>query len=420
MFRRGKNKGKGPLANQLRGASEPNTLSNWSVDDATADLEPDDDEFDEAEELEDESEADDVEAVDDRTPAQRQADLQAELERQAEEFGLLGDNPVGLYGPNGEDVASLIESLPTIDYDTAEAIADAYEAASEAERKVAQSVIRRRHRNGKLAYELDAAERAVSDWRSSLMIGDEDAELFGIVANAATDAVDALVLEEELDDADFATLYGPWSDVMDVEEDEEDGDEEPAEDDEAEAAGDGTKADAEADEEASDEADEGMFGPNTEIVTQFLHKLSDLGTVDISELVAAWREQPKEELRLAHRSLQELADEDAKWREQLRLAQDEVFAWMDHRPTALFSRYAAATDTRSREIAGPAVADAIAALVMADIMEPEDAQTLYAPWLGVIGEPALPAYEEDDEEEDAAEAEQPATEPEPRAKRPKK
>jgi hypothetical protein len=33
-----------------------------------------------------------------------------------------------MYGPNGEDVASLLDSLADIDDATAEAIADAYEA----------------------------------------------------------------------------------------------------------------------------------------------------------------------------------------------------------------------------------------------------------------------------------------------------
>ena len=40
------------------------------------------------------------------------------------------------------------------------------------------------------------------------------------------------------------------------------------------------------------------------------------------------------------------------------------------------------------------------ALVMADILEREDAETLYAPWADVVGEPALPAFEEDDEDTD--------------------
>jgi len=92
-------------------------------------------------------------------------------------------------------------------------------------------VVRRRHRGGGLEAELWAAEHAVSDWLAALQLEGDESELFSIVADAATDAVDALVLEDDLADVDFTTLYGPWSDVMDAEDD--DG----AVDDEAEPAG---------------------------------------------------------------------------------------------------------------------------------------------------------------------------------------
>ena len=135
----------------------------------------------------------------------------------------------------------------------------------------------------------------------------------------------------------------------------------------------------------------------------FLAKLGDLDLAQTSELVEAWREQPKEDLKVAHRALQAAADEDKTWREQLRLAQEEVFAWMDHRPTDILrATNATQEETRARELAGPTVADAIAALVLADILEADDAETLYAPWADVVGEPELPAYE-DDEGEDQVE-----------------
>jgi hypothetical protein len=321
------------------------------------------------------------EELDGRTAAQRHADLQAELQRQAEEFGLTGDNPVGLYGPNGEAVASMLESLADIDEETAEAIADAYEAIPEAERKVAQSVVRRRHRGGKLDYELDLAERGVADWLSSLKLTDRDeAALYAVVADAAVDAVDALVLEDELADPDFATLYGAWSEVMDSDEDEE------AEEGEAEGqneAGDSDDA----------EDSEGIFGPNTDLVQQVIAKLKELSEGDVAALVAVWREQPREELRVAHRSLQNLADEDPKWREQLRLAQEEIFAWMKD-PENKADRSFSHDGNRDRELAGPALADAIAALVMADMLDAEDAAILYGPWSEVVKSPELPTYEE--------------------------
>lgn len=392
MFRRSKSAGDEPVANQLRITAEPNVLSSgesgssatsgstdweWTAAGLVAGGE-------EEAEIGEES-AD--EELDGRTAAQRHADLQAELQRQAEEFGLTGDNPVGLYGPNGEAVASMLESLADIDEETAEAIADAYEAIPEAERKVAQSVVRRRHRGGKLDYELDLAERGVADWLSSLKLTDRDeAALYAVVANAAVDAVDALVLEDELADPDFATLYGAWSEVMDSDEDEED--EEDEEGEEGEAGGQNEAGDS---DDAEDS--EGIFGPNTDLVQQVIAKLKELSEGDVATLVAAWREQPREELRVAHRSLQNLADEDPKWRKQLRLAQEEVFAWMKD-PENEADRSFSHDGNRDRELAGPALADAIAALVMADMLDAEDAAILYAPWSEVIKSPELPTYEE--------------------------
>jgi hypothetical protein len=331
-----------------------------------------------------------LELEDDKTAAakaaeedKRRAELEAELQRQAEEFGLAAADPISLYGPNGEEVAALIESLADMDDDLAEEIADSYELTPEAERKVAQSVIRRRHRSGKLWMELETAEGAVADWFSALgLVEDEDIELYSIVADAATDAVDALVLIDELADADYTTLYGPWSEVMDVDEDEEESEE---------------KAEPEAEMESEEE---GEFGPNTALVTELLTKLGTLDTATTAELIDVWREQSKEDLRLAHRSLQALADESEKWREQMRLAQEEVFAWMDRGATRFNKLRAAAGDwARTREIAGPAVADAVAALVMADVLETDDATTLYAPWAKVIGEPDMPVYEDEPEEQ---------------------
>lgn len=408
MFGRSKRKGKGPVANKLSGAAEPNVLkssksgksgkSKSSGLEWTAGVEPED-EFEPEDDLDDfdaGTDSDNEEDEEDtRTAAQRRADLEAELQRQAEEFGLTGDNSGAYYGPNGESVVSLLDSLPSIDDETAEEIADAYEAVPDAERKVARSVIRRRHRGGKLDAELFAAEQAVAEWFSSLMLTDDDAPLYAIVADAATDAVDALVLEDALDDADFDTLYGPWSEVMDADEDEADGPDDSA----GTGAAAGAAEKAGAAEEAVEGAEpQGEFGPNTTLVIEFLGKLGGLDAAQTAELVAAWREGPKDELKTAHRALQGLADEDATWREQLRLAQEEIFSWMAGGDSRFYElAHASRDELRIRESAGPAAADAVAALVLADMLEPEDAEVLYAPWAETVGEPALPQYEDDDE-----------------------
>ena len=385
MFWR-KPKGEG-AANRLSDEAEPNMLS-W---DADGGLEA---ESDKGNELEDEFDDEVDEGKDDpEVAARRAAELAAELQREAEEFGLTGSNAAEIYGPNGEAVALLLDSLSEVDYETAEAIADAYEAIPEAERKVARSVVRRRHRGGGLDADLWAAEHAVSDWLAAMQLEGDEAALYAVVADAATDAVDALVLEDDLADVDFATLYGPWSDVMDTDDDDGAGDD--AGDDEAEPANGSGSAETTSAEEGA-EAD-GEFGPNTELVLQFLTKLAALTAAETSELVTAWRRQPKEELRIAHRDLQALADEDRRWREQLRLAQEEVFAWMSGRSEKRdYSFGAPQSLARVREPAGPAVADAVAAIAMADMLEPKDAETLYAPWAEVVKEPALPQYEDDE------------------------
>ena len=393
MFRRVR---KEETPNRLSDEAEPNKLS---LDDESRPNELDldsgehEDEFDEDEFDEDEEELDPEER------ARQAAELQAELQRQAEEYGLTGSDPEALYGPNGQAVAELLDSLGDVDDDTAEAIADAYWSVPEADRKVARSVISRRHRGGDLELELQAAERAVADWLNAL--NEEGvADVYTVVAEAATDAVDALVLDDKLADIDFDTLYGPWGDVMDSEEDDEaEGEEELPE--AVEAALD--KVDAARAEEAETVEEEGQFGPNDGLVMALLDKLAGLSGAEISELVAAWRRQPKDELKVAHRNLQDLTEEDHQWREQLRLAQEEVFAWMaGHAGEGRldYSISASGSTPEVRRSAGPVAADAVAALVMADILEREDAVTLYAPWAEVVGTPELPEYEDEGEGED--------------------
>jgi len=150
-------------------------------------------------------------------------------------------------------------------------------------------------------------------------------------------------------------------------------------------------------------AEEGQFGPNDALVMVLLDKLAGLSGAEISELVAAWRRQPKEELKVAHRNLQDLTEEDPQWREQLRLAQEEVFAWMAGHAGEGRLDYSIAASSSTPEVrrsAGPVAADAVAALVMADILEPGDAVTLYAPWAEVVGTPELPEYEDEGEGEE--------------------
>jgi hypothetical protein len=384
MFRRGK--GKGPVANQLTGAAEPNTLSWVASDAAAAEAELDDDQFVEDEELAEDDEEEEEE--DEQTLAQRRADLEAELARQAEEFGLTGSNPTAIYGPNGEDVEAVLDALSAIDTERAEQLADAWAAGDATEREVLERDLLRRSRVGSHGYELTAAEDAVAAWLNAQTPEDDDeAAFWAMVAGAARGAVDALILDEELDDADYDTLYGPWAEVMDTEEDGETGDRE------GEATGEGP---ARGPERSTDEPD-GEFGPNTELVRQFLVKLDELTPDQAGELTAFWNGQSKGDLRQAHRAMQALASEDEAWREQIRAAQDQITTWTNgpHTVKALRQDRALAAEIAARVAALPPAVDAVSALVLADLLEPEDAEALYAAWDATVGEPKLPEYEED-------------------------
>lgn len=382
MFKRGKPKG--PVANKLRGEAEPNKLT-WASTDAATDEADFEEESREAEASEAEYEFDEAgdEEVDEATLAKRQADLRAELERQAEEYGLTGSNPTAIYGPAGEDVEAILDALTAMDIDQAERLADAWMAVDATERDVLERDLRR-SRHGRHEFELTAAEDAVAAWLNTQTPADEDeGALWAIVAEAARGAVDALILDEDLDDADYGILYGAWAEVMEA--DEEEGEGEDTEDGVAES-GDGSSA-----------AAEDEFGPNSELVRQFLAKLGELNSVQLNRLTTVWNEQPKSELRQAHKAMQRLAREDETWRDQVRAAQDQITTWGNGPHLSVGTRAdKKLTDDRDARLAAmPPAVDAVSALVLVDLLEPEEVEALYAAWEVAVGEPKLPEYEDD-------------------------
>ena len=366
MFRR-KQTGKGkPEANRLSNEAEPNTLT-WGAGDVVEAEDQDlelDEELDEDldDELEDEAEDDDPETL-----ARRQAEFEAEIQRQAEEFGLTTDDPKAIYGPNGESVATVLEALDEIDSGTAERLADAWDAIDPSERAVLDRVLQRRHRGGSHQYELSAAEDTVAAWLAAQKpTGDEEAEVARIVAAAARDAVDAFILDEELDDVDYETLSGPWLAVMGSEDAE-------AEED----AGSGEDPS----DDSLDSEKEGVFGPNTPLLMDMFERLRGLTIDDLVKIERVWKATDREDLKAAHRAVEEAVREDRAWREQVKVAQEQVVQWASLR--------------EGRQEFVPPLVDCVAALVLADILEPEDAEALYEPWAAAVGEPKLPTYEDD-------------------------
>jgi hypothetical protein len=380
VFRRGKPKG--PVANKLHDEAEPNKLT-WasaeaSTDEAEFEEEPLDDE-----EFEEEGDEEEDEEVDEATLAKRQADLRAELERQAEEYGLTGSNPTAIYGPAGEDVEAILDALTAMDIDQAERLADAWMAVDATERDVLERDLRH-SRHGKHEFELTAAEDAVASWLNTQTPADEDeGALWAIVAEAARGAVDALILDEDLDDADYDILYGAWAEVMEA-------------DDEG-VEGEDAATEASEPSDGSSDAAEDEFGPNSELVRQFLAKLGELNSVQLDKLTTLWNEHPKSELRQAHKAMQRLAGEDETWRDQVRAAQDQITTWGNGPRLSVGTRAdKKLTDDRDARLAAmPPAVDAVSALVLVDLLEPAEVDALYAAWEVAVGEPKLPEFEDD-------------------------
>lgn len=374
MFGRRKDK---PVPNQLRDGAEPNTLS-WVREPGQ-----NDEEEPEAEYPDDfaEREAEEAAPAEEDDLARRRVALQAELDREAKEYGLTGD-PTAQYGPHGEDVARVLDDLASLSATTGRRLADDWMSADPVDRAGLDDQLDCRYRPGKHRAELAAAEDAVASWlEAKLAKSARNDDMWRIVADAATGAVDALILSDELDDADYGLLCGAWDEIVDqAGSDSDDGGEEPA--DEVGPA---------------DEEDEGEFGPNTDLVADFLARLGALNNEKLGELLAFWRGQPQEDLRLAHQAVQEITDENPDWRKQIRAAQDAVSSWSNGIglvPTAgIFG--VQSPQLQARIDALSAAADAVTALVLADLLEPADAETLYAPWDAVVARPELPRYEDE-------------------------
>ena len=281
-------------------------------------------------------------------------------------------DPKTLYGPNGEAVAGLLEALDEIDLDQVGAVAASWASVKPADRQIAQMMARRLRNDRRLDAPLRAAETRVQAWlQGRETTDDRGTSLNEEAAGAARDAVAALILDTELNDADFATLYGPWSDVMDDD----------VEADEAEQHG------APLAEEAADAAEqtdaERDFGPNGDLIAELLARLEDLSPDQARSLATAVGSADPDALAQAHAAVEGALEADPDSRDELKRAQERVAEW------------AAGGDVRLRGDAAPAVVDAVTALAMVDAVSEADAATLYAPWAVAVGAPELPALEDE-------------------------
>ena len=288
-------------------------------------------------------------------------------------------DPETLYGTNGQAVAGLIEALENIGPYQVQAVAKSWASTRPADRQIAQMMARRLRNDRRLDAPLRAAETRIRGWLEAREPADDrEASQYEEVADAARDAVAALILGEELNDADFATLYGSWSDVMDDDSGEEDTEAE----DEVRAAPepeDATEADAA--EETNSELD---FGPNGELIAELLAQLQDLSAEQLQSLSGAWVSADRAAVAQARTALEGALEADPDSREELELAQSQVAEWAGEK------------DVRLRKVSAPAVEDAVAALAMVDALSEADAAILYAPWAYAVGTPELPSLEDNE------------------------
>jgi hypothetical protein len=314
-------------------------------------------------------------------------DMTADLDSQAAEY--FADNDVWMYGPNATAVLEILDRLEEIGPSEARPLAEAWLAIPKSDRDRARKAARKIAEDDlEMSRHLQLAREAVTTWMSvaaaypDFVIAEPDwARLCGQAAEAALDAATAVILEGKLEERHYEALLEPWSEAtarLDAAV-------------EAASLDGGAELLEELDEEGDDDAVEGEFGPNSNEVVDFMNRLWLLAPEQIGRLVTGWQDAPRDELKSAHDAIQELANENPECREQVRAAQEKLAPWLNSGRVAETAGILGQTGQGDmRKMAGPALADATAALVLGDLLEPADAETLYAPWYNIMGAPELP------------------------------
>jgi hypothetical protein len=318
-------------------------------------------------------------------------EMNADLDSQAADY--MADNDVWLYGPNATAVLELLDRLEEVGPDDAGVIADTWKDGSKSDRDAARKAARKlTERDEEIARNVRMAREEIGAWLAIAAEYPEFAKavpdwarICSQVGDAALDAATAIILEDELDEPHYEALFLPWTDAIEKIRIEAELDEiEGVEDEETDA------------DETDDEA-EGEFGPNTDAVADFLNRLWLLSAEQVTRLVSSWQDVPREDLEVAHEALHDLVEEDPESRGQVRRAQEKITPWLNGgrlQETASFMGQTGQGGTR--KMAGPALADAVAALVVGDLLAPEDADMLYAPWFNLVGAPPLPVAADGD------------------------
>ena len=137
------------------------------------------------------------------------------------------------------------------------------------------------------------------------------------------------------------------------------------------------------------------FGRNSDAVLEILGRIGSLGPEQAERLISFWSAIPAAERADAHAAAQATAQRSGR-RSAARAAQAEALRWLNEESGSsdLWGSEGASGHTRDwaeiRRAAFPAVLDAVAATVLADLLEPAAIETLLGPWEAAIDEPLEP------------------------------
>lgn len=142
------------------------------------------------------------------------------------------------------------------------------------------------------------------------------------------------------------------------------------------------------------------FGPNTGAVLELLRRLSAMGTIQAERLAHAWRVADGSARERAHAAAQAAAESSGR-REAARAAQREAARWINETAGPGHSWTAAEGSAtvqyrdamQSRRDAFPAVIDAVAAVVLAGVLDQRAEAVLLGPWSEAVGPETEPEPE---------------------------
>ena len=160
--------------------------------------------------------SEDATPADEGTAPDRPEDTSADLESQAQDY--LADNDVWMYGPNAGAVVAILDRLESMEPRAAAPLADAWLAASKADREEVRKFTRKVielgsdvERNMQMAREAVATWLAVAAGYPEFIKAAADwPRMSSQVAEAAMDALTSLIMDEDLDESQQETLSAPW------------------------------------------------------------------------------------------------------------------------------------------------------------------------------------------------------------------